>query len=273
MENKIPEWTRKPIDNYLSKNLELTTIIELSKIAFTSLEKVKNLVEISYSDLARDESLAKVLKTSDLELQMNYALALLEDEVSFNFPRLNSNAIVLLWSSLEHFVYDFVKTWLQNNPQAMQVDAIKNIKISVGEYNSLDEIERYTYIIELLEKQEKIKNYKGVNRFDELFKVFGLSSPLDERTKKNIFELQQVRNVIVHQNGIVDKKLVSECPWIEFKIGDELILNHDYFIRYYGSVNDYILQIYKRIHNYFGVPIEEKENIQDLFIQERRKTK
>lgn len=52
----------------------------------------------------------------------------------------------------------------------------------------------------------------GVARFETLLALVELSGAIDEEHRKGLFELQQVRNVIVHRAGIVDRRLREQCP-------------------------------------------------------------
>lgn len=37
--------------------------------------------------------------------------------------------------------------------------------------------------------------------------------------------MAEVRNVLLHRGGVVDEWLVSKCPWLDLKPGEELIVD------------------------------------------------
>jgi hypothetical protein len=201
-------------------------------------------------------------------------MAFIQDELNNGFPRLHSNAVISLWSFLENFVFSLLINFLRHEPMAMQAEAILNLKIELGKYQSLTEEERYPYIVELLEQQVKVKNTRGITRFENLLASFELTGPVDRKTQKRIFELQQVRNVLVHQNGIADRQLIELCPWLKLKIDEKILVDHERFITYFGAFTDYYIQISRRLHKYYGVELtDELENVQDRFLRDRRPNK
>lgn len=274
---KLPEWIRNFELNSLAELQEFFYIISLSKMGFMSLAENPKHVQ-GFAKVARDiEAQTTPLRSKanpDHKMPFLLGMAFIQDELNNGFPRLHSNAVISLWSFLENFVFSLLINFLRYEPAAMQTEAILNLKIELGKYQSLTEEERYLYIVELLEQQIKVKNAKGITRFENLLASFGLTGPVDKRTGKRIFELQQVRNVLVHQNGIADRQLIELCPWLKLKIGEKVLIDHERFITYFGAFTDYYIQITRRLRKYYGIELEDElENVQDRFLRDRRPNK
>jgi hypothetical protein len=75
---------------------------------------------------------------------------LAEREVDRGFPLLHAQATITLWSYTEDLVRTFLATWLRNKPEARHLDEIRKLKISLGEYEALDEDDRCQLILDLL---------------------------------------------------------------------------------------------------------------------------
>ena len=85
------------------------------------------------------------------------------------------------------------------------------------------------------------------------FKPFGLSGPVDDNVRRDLFELNQIRNAWVHRSGFADRRLVESCPWLNLKVGDAIRIDHKTTERYYNSVMAYALELIVRNGEYFGV--------------------
>ena len=180
-------------------------------------------------------------------------LNLVEEEVKNQSPILYLQATVSLWSGLESFIRLFISRWLQYNEDSFDKEIVKELKISFSEYHQMDEEDRYHYLTSLLEDRVRSSFMKGINRFESLLEVFGLSGKVDTNDKSNIFTLQQLRNCIVHNGAIADKKIIDSCPWLNLEVGDQIIVSPDDFNKYLTSVNNYVVSIFIRFHKYLGI--------------------
>jgi len=99
----------------------------------------------------------------------------------------------------------------------LTVPAVQKLKVKLGDYILLSKAEQAHYLVELLEQDLASSLKQGVSRFENLLNPFSLGGPLPDGCAKTLFELQQVRNVVAHRNGIVDRRLKSECPWLKVK--------------------------------------------------------
>ena len=106
-----------------------------------------------------------------------------------------------------------------------------------------------------LERNLKANERFGVNRIEVLLSVMGLpGQEIPEEVKRNIFEMQQVRNTIVHRGSIADKRLVEACPWLGLVPGAIIRVTHEDYRRYVRSVDDYVVGLINRARAHFGLP-------------------
>jgi hypothetical protein len=178
---------------------------------------------------------------------------LAQRELDNDFPLLHEQATVALWSSLEALIRTFLGRWLENKPEAWQTDAVRRLKVRLGEYESLDRADRCLWIVDLLDQEIGGPLRNGANRFECLLQPFGLSGEIDDEVQKALFELSQVRHVLVHRRGYADKRLLNACPWLSYKGGEPIKIGHAMWRRYDGAVGEYIFEIIRRVALSFGV--------------------
>jgi|GEM_PF-3608159 hypothetical protein len=147
--------------------------------------------------------------------------------------------VIALYTLLEAAVRDLITALFKEYKTTLdKVKEVQKIKISVIEFETLTEHERYDYLYSEYER-DVVKGEKyGVSRFKKLLDPLGINIIVEDENEKVILELAQIRNCIIHRNAIVDKKLLTECPWLksDYKIGDEIIIMQKHFKRYIHSV-------------------------------------
>ena len=81
------------------------------------------------------------------------------------------------------------------------------------------EFDRTVYLREAL-KQEIASDLKiGVGRFESVLDALGFSGSVAASIRKALLELHEIRNVIVHSMGKIDKHFQARCPWTSMDIG------------------------------------------------------
>jgi hypothetical protein len=182
---------------------------------------------------------------------------LAQREVDHDFPLLHEQATIALWSELEALVRSFLARLLASSPAAWQCDAVKKLRVKLGDYVDLEALDRCLWIVDLIDQELSGSLRSGVTRFENLLQPFQLSGPVEADCQKALFELSQVRNVLVHRSGIADRRLLDSCPWLDLKTGDQLRVTHGMWLKYDGAVGVYVLELIQRTRVYFGLPRHE----------------
>lgn len=238
-----------PFEEFLDNHKRMDQLLELSIMGISCLRAMPRVVTATAK--ARGDSHAESLQS---QLDWATRLAELADrEVAEGFPLLHAQTLVSLWGSLEALTRTFLVSWLENEPKAMQAEKIQNLSIKLGEYESLQGEGRALYILELLEREIKAPFKDGVNRFESLLGAFGLTGQVEESDKKNLYEMSQLRNVLVHRRGIADKRLVDACAWLGLEIGQPVVITRESYLRYSEAVACYVIELIARVGIYFGM--------------------
>jgi hypothetical protein len=249
----MPGWAAQPFRNLSEQVQRQWHLLQLSIRGISQMTLLPRIVEfLAEGNRQEDKATAK----QSLEAARRQA-NLAQREIDEGFPILHAYAALGLWSSLEAAVRLFLARWLQNRKGARAVDAIRKMKVRIGEYESLDGEERFFYILDRLEQEVSAPLRSGINRFEAILEPFGLSGEVDESVQRDLFELSQVRNALMHRAGRVDLALVESCPWLGLEAGTALALNHDAITRYSNAVMEYTVELLSRLGKVFGVDIAQ----------------
>lgn len=178
---------------------------------------------------------------------------LAQREIDNGFPLLHEQATVALWSSLEALVRSFSASWLANRPGAWQTEAIKKLRVNLGDYEALEPLDRCLWVVDLLDKEAKGPFQKGVGRFESLLHPFQLDGAVEVECRKTLLELSEVRHAIVHRSGHADRKLIEACPWLSLKPGERIKVSNEMWLRYDDAVTQYVVEIIRRVRVIFGL--------------------
>jgi hypothetical protein len=73
----------------------------------------------------------------------------------------------------------------------------------------------------LIQELQRSQYQYGTGSFEHVLNQFQLSGKVDPRIKQTIWEMLNIRNVIIHRGSVADRRLVEGCPWMELKIGQQ----------------------------------------------------
>ena len=188
-----------------------------------------------------DDSYYKERKDQETKLA-NFAKQQRESGYTYLF----SIAIVKLWSILEACGDDFTIILLKDRDRLMGVDAIRKLKCQIVEFISASENEQIEIIFEQL-KQDIGATFKiGVGRFESMFKILGFGGTVEEVPRRGILDFAEIRNVIVHNKSLADKRVMERCPWRKLKLGEPINTTREDFDMYFDMCVWYFLKLDER---------------------------
>lgn len=179
-------------------------------------------------------------------------------EVQGNFPYLLNLASVSLWGTLEAAIDDLSSFLIISWPKCKELEIIRKIRGPLIDFASASDSEQAEYLLTELKQSVNASLKLGVGRFEGILNCIGLGGNVDELVRKLLFELSQVRNIIVHKAGKADRKIVESCPWLNLEVGQDVKVNHQYFMSYVGAADWYLLELDCRCSNLTDHPINPK---------------
>lgn len=254
---KLPEWASQPFDDCRRQLREITDVLHLARKGIVMVSELPKEIEwlMAVDNLLPNddaEEPSKEEKVEHLEAAKRQA-DLANHEVERDFPLLHAQAVISLWTSLEALIKNFLAAWIENDSNARKTEALRKLKITLWEYEGMDAVERNLYTIDLLAREVSAPLKHGVSRFETLLDVFGLGGVVDEEVRKAMFEMSQVRNVLVHKRGLADRRLVEACPWLGRSIGEPVVVSHTNFASYFHFSLKYYFVLLNRVRARFNL--------------------
>ncbi len=179
--------------------------------------------------------------------------------------KLYRQGIIYLWTSLESFIKDLIIALIEYDDRYLSNDELKKINIPMADYFSYNDEDKILFLADLILEKTNSAHKRGVNKFEGYLKPFNLDGSLDSNHKSNIFYLQQIRNCIVHNDSIVDKKFYENCKQLGYEIGDEIKINFQQFREYEISIMAYIMKVFNRLNRNFGAPDKFLDTLKERY--------
>lgn len=179
-------------------------------------------------------------------------------QVGAGFPLLYGHATVAIWGVLEATIPKMVTYWLCDNPEAISQMGDHILKIPVQFYvNGSQEAIMGHLVNGIL---TAAIDGRGIGKFEALLNKVGLGGGFSDERRRILFELSQVRNLIVHQFSSVDETFVRNCPWTNLSVGQKLVLKQEDYAAYMAAAVEYMTVILVRsLAAAKGVPIAEMQ--------------
>lgn len=125
-------------------------------------------------------------------------------------------------------------------------------KIDVSQ--ALDFSDKDQLVHYLAERKVNELAYKGIIELSEYVNNT-LGFPLVESKVEleEISKVVQIRNLIIHNRGIVSRRAIDKCPLLGFSVGDEIQLDDKEVIKVYDLLNKAVISIDEKAIGKFGL--------------------
>jgi len=203
----MPEWARL---SAVRTNNQLERLAQVVNLATQGISRLTMSLEIAeFLEEVEDNSGKSQAERETNLLHAKGGTDLAVREVKEGFPVLHAQAVVTLWAYLESFVRQIGADWILNQPTCLQSSAFDKVKVRVAEYERLDPIDKAYFLVDALERESAAGLQNGTTRFEVLLRSFGLDGEIPSALGRDVFELGQIRNVVMHRAGLVDQKSVD----------------------------------------------------------------
>lgn len=243
----MPRWVSKPFRRFVDFLDEIHQVLTLSAQGITQISRMVPLAE-ALADLAEHDRLRSEADPSgddsepDLHLTRQQA-ELAQTEIDRDFPLLHGHSVVAIWSALESLAEDVLVSHLKNCASIREHENFRKIKVNLATYENLDEDSRCRFLAVEIQNQMNANLRRGISRFDSVFGLVGVEVPIEDQMRRDFFELNCVRNAIVHNASRADDALIADCPWLDLSPGEVLEVSHASYWRYRVAVSTYITSV------------------------------
>lgn len=213
-------WWKEPFRVFADYVEDERDLVELSRVS----------VEMLRSERATSTQLHDAVETLTRAVTPSAIVNRAEDESRKDHPLLHGHSVVAIWSALEAMIGDLVETWLMWWPRA-RTNAASSAPLSGPRGLPPDEwasSARQTLDREYQKLNRKTRSPRRLDYYEWLLTSIGLASEDaeggDAQLARNLWEMQQIRNVFAHRRGVADARLATNSPHLPFKVGTEIRL-------------------------------------------------
>ena len=168
------------------------------------------------------------------------------------FPYMHGLAAIRLVTILEDYVGSLLTQRLLSIPPAEWGARTRSIRGPLLAFIGMTPDEQVEHIVTRIQDDVVGPERSGIGRFESALAEVGLSGSVEDEFKKAILELLEVRNVLVHRNGVADRRLVSMCPWLDCSRGDRVYVTSGMFRRWWVASQGYVFQLGVRVVRVLG---------------------
>lgn len=169
---------------------------------------------------------------------------------------LYAQGIVYLWTSLESFIKRLLTELIKVDTAFLTNKAFEKLNISMTEYFKVEEKDKPEYLLDVIFVGLQCRYKLGIDRFECYLAAFGASGAFDNGLKDNLYYLHQIRNCIVHNDSIADKRFCEKCISLDYKPGNKILVTKTDYRVYEYSVIAYMNEVFIRINKILGVSDE-----------------
>ena len=253
MAEKIPDYAFNPLRRCLDSVFITNRLLHLSmnglQIISNRPQMVQHVIDLTVQ--AEQEVTAELM--SELE-DATADAAFTRDERDNDFPRLHAYTLVGQWGALEAGVEDMLVGILVNEPKVLEKEEFARVKVPLSKYELLDKEERMRFLLGEVQRAQSFGIARGVNTFENVLQVFDLSGSVEEDVRIGLWEMNHMRNVLVHRDSRADLRLIQACPSLNLKIGDRVLISHERYGYYSNVLIDYIRLVICRLGKRYGAP-------------------
>src|SRR6266571_9297408 len=252
----LREYAAQPLSRFLEYWEDSRRLLEVSMTGMSALKDIAVVLEqvrlfVAKIGLGSPNTSQKDLLSNLQKAERDAAYS--QKEIDAGFPLLHAHTLVGAWGALEAAIEDMLVGILLNEPRHLQDPSLGKIRIPLAEFEALEKEDRMRLLIEEIRRNNPSGRKNGNVTFESLLERFLLSGPVNADISRDIWEANQVRNVIVHRNSIADRHLVKSCPWMKMNIGDKVIITSQQIDRYGHALCEYVATILRRLEVRYGV--------------------
>lgn len=153
---------------------------------------------------------------------------------------------VRLVTVLETLIGEICVELISRHPETLDLEVFQRLKGPLLEFARASESERIEYLLDLLTQETRARLKPGVGRFEPILNAVGLGGAVDDRARRRLLELLEMRNIIIHRNSRADRRLLARCPWLGTAPSSVVQVDSQMFTRYATAVRYYALELLRR---------------------------
>jgi hypothetical protein len=244
-----PEWAT-PCVRFMDYMFQVWGLHDLTQRSIRVSTHMPSMIDtlISTDNFSENE---KTVNKANLR-RNERAAHLAKSEIENDFPFLNSHSLMGICGAMEGMVEDLAVSWIQHNPSVLDEPKLAKIRLPLIEFQRMSDQDRLRFLVTELQRDLGLELKNGATKFESLLTVLGLGGSVDRKVRDTIFEAQNLRNIFAHRGGVADRKLVANCPQLQYNVGDIVKIDTENFVRIFFGLFTYGAVILNRCRTIEG---------------------
>jgi len=172
-----------------------------------------------------------------------------DDQKSKGFPYLYNLLAIRIWTILENLVDESAASRVRDPQIMLTLRGLEGLSVPLLQFVSAGEDARTEFIVDAIKQATKSRLKIGVGRFESLLEAVGLGGAVPDSIKRTVLELSEIRNVLVHRDGVCDRRIGARCPWLNLKSGQQVAVSEEQFRLFRLLLGWYSFEIHRRAGN------------------------
>jgi hypothetical protein len=231
----LKDWLTTPARNLVLFLSDETAIAGVTECALRAMSEIPILLSF----------IQNMLQESNVEIEGNIRRLInqsqsyaefAETEVSDGMQRTSSHHAVAVWAAIETTIEHTLVNHVCQVPNA--IDLILSHAPSLKPRNlRTARSDGAKLVIRAWESQ--LPQQETMERLLEMLRVFGLNITLEGSNSRILSEMAGLRDVILHNAGIADRKFLDRCPWRLDRVGGRVTVNRGTMSLYVDAAIDF----------------------------------
>jgi hypothetical protein len=136
-----------------------------------------------------------------------------KDEIACNFNHLKFQAVATTWAVFESWMDKFMTVIFYDQESIKKLTEKKEVFVPLSAMTSTDDFHRCRVYKDYWEETNRVSEYRPDEYIDKVAGCLGKSIKYEKRHSRVIREFASMRNVIMHNHGIIDVGFLENCKW------------------------------------------------------------
>ncbi len=171
--------------------------------------------------------------------------AFAERQQKSGFPYVAHVGAVRAWTVIEAAVRDRARDLLADD-RVWRVEALQRLEGPLVPFALQSREEQIEKLLDMMTAPGDGRT-PGVGAFEPLLHRLGLVGSVEDEVRRALFELGELRHVVVHRNGLADKRYLERIRGASLRVGDPVVIEWSRFRGYLRAAVWYFLEIERRV--------------------------
>lgn len=167
-----------------------------------------------------------------------------EAEISDDMRRVRSHHAVATWAAVETTIEHTLVNHVRQVPDAdklilAHMPAVKSRSIKTSTMRGAMSTVRAW--------ESELSQTETMERQLEMLRAFSLNISLEGDNSRALSEMAGLRDVILHNAGLIDPQFLKRCPWRSDSAGDRVAINFVTMESYFDAASDFAEKLMKAV--------------------------